>query len=293
MRLLILALAAISVLTFTACGGKKLAEGGYAYTHHVKKGGAMPQIGDVCELNIVLKNGDKVLRSTYQDGAPISIPIDSSRAGQPISPVVAGLKLMSVGDSLTIFYPIDTLKNKPAELADAKMLTYEMTLVKIINKADYAKQMEEKQKEMMSKMEAGKGVEEKIAKTVAQTAAEYKAKKLDSKIKTTASGLKYMIVEEGTEAQPAAGQTVTVDYFGALTDGKKFDSSFSRGEPISFPIGRGSVIKGWDEGLALLKVGSKAYFFIPSELGYGEAGSPPGIPANAELVFYVELLKAK
>lgn len=109
----------------------------------------------------------------------------------------------------------------------------------------------------------------------------------------TASGLEYIEVEPGTGAQAEAGKTVSVHYTGKFQDGKVFDSSVSRGEPISFPLGQGRVIKGWDEGIALMKVGGKAQLIIPPELGYGERGAGGVIPPNATLVFDVELVSVK
>jgi FKBP-type peptidyl-prolyl cis-trans isomerase FkpA len=110
---------------------------------------------------------------------------------------------------------------------------------------------------------------------------------------TTPSGLTYTdeAVGNGTEAQ--AGKTVFVHYTGWLTDGKKFDSSKDRGQPFSFPLGQGRVIKGWDEGVAGMKVGGKRRLTIPSNLGYGPAGAGGVIPPNATLVFEVELLDVR
>jgi len=109
----------------------------------------------------------------------------------------------------------------------------------------------------------------------------------------TQSGLEYIEVEAGTGTQAAAGKVVSVHYTGKLQDGKVFDSSITRGEPITFPLGKGNVIKGWDEGIALMKVGGKAQLIIPPNLGYGENGAGGVIPPNATLVFDVELVSIK
>lgn len=108
---------------------------------------------------------------------------------------------------------------------------------------------------------------------------------------TTASGLKYEDLQEGSGAAAKAGDTVSVHYTGWLTDGQKFDSSHDRRSPFSFKLGAGRVIKGWDEGVSGMKVGGKRKLTIPSELGYGSRGAGGVIPPNAELIFEVELLK--
>ena len=107
---------------------------------------------------------------------------------------------------------------------------------------------------------------------------------------TTPSGLKYWELKKGAGAVAKAGDTVHVHYTGWLTDGKKFDSSVDRGSPFDFKLGAGMVIRGWDEGVAGMKVGGKRQLHIPAELGYGARGAGNAIPPNAELVFDVELL---
>jgi hypothetical protein len=109
----------------------------------------------------------------------------------------------------------------------------------------------------------------------------------------TASGLGYVDLKVGKGAQPEKGQTCVVHYTGWLTNGKKFDSSVDRGQPFKFPIGRGRVIKGWDEGVATMRVGGKRKLIIPSYLAYGARARGKIIPANATLIFEVELLEVK
>ncbi|MFN0122194.1 MAG: FKBP-type peptidyl-prolyl cis-trans isomerase [Blastocatellia bacterium] len=125
-------------------------------------------------------------------------------------------------------------------------------------------------------------------KTAAKTT---ESKKLSQEI-TTDSGLKYIDIVVGTGPSPTPGETTVVHYTGTLTDGTKFDSSVDRGQPFSFPIGMGRVIKGWDEGVMSMKVGGKRKLTIPPQLGYGARANGP-IPANATLIFEVELLGVK
>lgn len=111
----------------------------------------------------------------------------------------------------------------------------------------------------------------------------------DSTYAQTASGLKYLVINEGTGAQPTAEDEVTVHYTGRLLSGKVFDSSVQRGEPATFPLN--GVIRGWTEGLQLMKEGAKYIFYIPSNLAYGERGAGADIPPYADLIFEVDLIK--
>lgn len=123
------------------------------------------------------------------------------------------------------------------------------------------------------------------------------AEKGDMKMTKTPSGLQYEDVKVGTGDSPKKGQLAVVHYTGWLWEngakGKKFDSSVDRGQPFSFPVGQGRVIKGWDEGVATMKVGGKRILLIPPDLGYGSRGAGGAIPPNATLIFEVELLEIK
>ncbi len=127
----------------------------------------------------------------------------------------------------------------------------------------------------------------------AKKQAEATMEKLAAGFEKTASGLRYKFIQRGDGKRAEIGKTVSVHYTGQLEDGKTFDSSYPRKKPIEFPLGKGNVIEGWDEGIALLQVGDKARFVIPSYLGYGENGAGGAIPPNATLIFDVELIDVK
>jgi len=144
--------------------------------------------------------------------------------------------------------------------------------------AQFEKDMEQKQKQLGEKN-----------KTDGSKFLEENKKKPD--VKTTASGLQYKVIKDGTGAQPKGTDMVTVNYRGTLIDGTEFDSSYKRGQPATFPVN--GVIKGWSEALQLMKQGSKYQLFIPSNLAYGERAMGPDIGPNATLIFEVELQDVK
>jgi len=144
--------------------------------------------------------------------------------------------------------------------------------------ATFEKDMEQKQK----------AVGEKNAAEGAKFLEENKKKE---GVKTTASGLQYKMIKEGNGPQPKATDIVTVNYRGTLMNGTEFDSSYKRGEPATFPLN--GVIKGWTEGVQLMKVGSKYQLFIPPQMAYGDRAVGPDITPNSTLIFEVELLGVK
>ena len=123
-----------------------------------------------------------------------------------------------------------------------------------------------------------------------QAEAEVKLEKLATGFEKTTSGLRYKIIQKGNGIKAEKGKTVAVHYEGSLDNGKVFDSSYRRKQPIEFPLGIGQVIAGWDEGIELLHVGDKARFVIPPNLAYGSSGAGGVIPPNATLIFDVELI---
>lgn len=148
---------------------------------------------------------------------------------------------------------------------------------------------EEIQKAMMKLQEMAMQKQQEEGENNKKKSAEFLEKnKTAEGVKTTDSGLQYIVMTEGTGASPKADDVVKCHYTGTLIDGTKFDSSVDRGQPAEFPVS--GVIPGWTEALQMMKVGSKYKLFIPPELAYGPAGRP-GIPPNSTLIFEVELLE--
>lgn len=159
----------------------------------------------------------------------------------------------------------------------------------LLTEEDFRNTMENFRKDMMAKQQMHmQEISEKNRKDGEAFLAENKNKE---GVTTLPSGLQYKVISEGTGAMPEATDTVTVHYRGTLIDGTEFDSSFSRGEPATFPVN--GVIPGWTEALQLMKAGSKWQLFIPSNLAYGERGPGGRIGPNSTLVFDVELLSIK
>lgn len=254
---------------------------GYEYTHHISNKGDKPTEGsEVTYHREIYINNDSLLQSTYKNAPVTAVLPARAMLNQGAPPDYDAMFLMAVGDSMTLIQSLDSIPQLPPFLSKDDVLTYRVKLVAFRSVA-----------EIEAEKEKFKAAEKIDADKTTALIKDYAAGKLNDQIKTTASGLKYIVHEEGTGKQAVAGKEVKVNYYGALTDGTAFDNSFKRGQTFNFPLGAGRVIKGWDEGIALLKEGSKATLFIPAEMGYGAQGSPPIIPGNAELVFYVELEK--
>lgn len=288
---------AAAVLVIAACGGDKLTPNGYKFVNHTNAGGEKAKVGDYAFVHIYVYQDGKLVNSTREMGRTIPIMVpdfsqvkEEDKGVGKANPVADVLSFLAAGDSASVAVPIDSMMRQSPQLKDAKALQYDVVVVEIKNKAQYDEFVAKERTDAQAKLSAAQGREPEVAAQVADVVKQYKAGGLGDKVKSTASGLKYMVVSEGTGPQAEAGKAVDVQYYGVLTDGTMFDNSFSRGQAYKVPLGQGRVIRGWDEGIALFKEGTKAFLFIPSELGYGPEGNGT-IPGGAELVFYVELEK--
>ncbi|MEE9439381.1 MAG: FKBP-type peptidyl-prolyl cis-trans isomerase [Saprospiraceae bacterium] len=287
-----------AILILVSCGSQTnkelMTSNGYTYTHE-KNGTKKVGVDDYVyfKMKIVGSDGKVLQEDNDPDNLPsMKVPAPDSEIakGNPILEIFAK---MNVNDKVTMNMPIDSIpngKNNP-QLKDLEYIQYIIDIVDTKSEVDYNADMEAKRLEHEAKAEITRARVTDIEKQIAATISDYKKGTLD--IKTTEEGLKYVVHEEGTGKQAASGMKASVHYYGTLMDGTMFDNSFKRGQPFSFAVGQGQVIKGWDLGVPLMKEGGKATLFLPYDLAYGEAGSPPSIPAKSDLVFYVELLEVK
>ncbi|MFN4255238.1 MAG: FKBP-type peptidyl-prolyl cis-trans isomerase [Saprospiraceae bacterium] len=276
------AAAALVGLALPAFGQKEvLTPNGYRAFNHTNNVGEKPAPGDLVRLHMAVFLGDTTLMSSYAQGEPAPVPMPAKEEVEGASPILDALNMMSPGDSVTIYQKVDSLLRPflPASRRAVPEIRYELKLVSVITKAQQAEQQAQAQ-----------ALVGEVARKTEALISDFKANKIGPKLIQLPSGLQMVIHEVGAGAEVQKGQTLRVHYYGALTDGKMFDNSFERGEPIEFQQGVGQMIAGFDEGAGMLKHGGKATLFIPHQLGYGEEGTPDGtIPAKATLVFYIEV----
>ncbi|WP_276131727.1 FKBP-type peptidyl-prolyl cis-trans isomerase [Polluticoccus soli] len=251
------------------------------------KEGMTPKVGDYLELHIrVSANGTSVGDTLLYDSravmdnkpVPYQLPAPSFKGDLP-----EGLMLLTAGDSAVFRMVADSIPmgdQKPTWFrgGTGQKIIYNISMVSV-------KTQEQMMKDQETASAAQKGIDDKII-------ADYLAKN-NIKAQKTASGLYYKIDKPGAGENAKAGQKVTVNYTGKTLDGKTFDSNvdpaFQHVQPFSFVLGMGQVIKGWDEGVALLKKGGKGTLYIPSTLAYGSQGAGGAIKPNTVLMFDVEV----
>ena len=266
-----------------------------------------PQEGDQISLNMQSVCNNRLMYNTAQafKGKPGVYGVAKPAFKGDL---IEAIMLMTPGDSITCLVDAVALfKNSKSKLPDfikpGDKVQYFIKLVSIKPKEQVQKEQQAAfMKQMKEQQAKQKAAEAKQMIKDDKLLKDYFTRKHITPLKT-ASGLYYTIQDEGKGDKAIAGDSVTMNYTGTLLDGTKFDSNtdtaFKHTQPFNFVLGRGAVIKGWDEGVALLKPGAKAVFYIPSPMAYGAqarpggGANPKGIPANSILLFDVELLSSK
>ncbi len=235
--------------------------------------------GEVIKYHVYWRTmKDSMFLSTQQQNVPLFSKVDSPKfQGDPLEI----LSLAGPGDSLSCRVPVDLIFRgfPPAFLHHGDFMKLDFKVLDVMPESEYNRIMAEKANEQL--LNEQKVIQDYMTKNNLQG-------------EKTPDGMYVVMEDAGNGKQPAIGNTVKVNYSGRLLDGTPFDSSLDPGrEPFEFTIGKGMVIKGWDEGISYFREGGKGKLIIPSSLGYGERGSPPKIPANSVLVFDIQLLEVK
>ncbi len=293
MRIAIAFLGALALIV-SACGEsggtRHVSDEGYEYVLHTRSGSEKPQPGEYAFFHAQIRKGDSIVYVTRESN-PTTPFLQIPEAGVPAppqgsSPIEGVLANMSVGDSATLFIPLDSLPQIPPDFAGADEIIYDLVLTDIKDEEGFMAY----QQQMQAEAEAATAeAKEKFDALMAQ----YESGELNGQVEELESGLRYIVLQPGSGPQAEVGDVVSVDYYGVMADStESFDNSYQRGIPYTFPLGQGQVIPGWDEGVAKLQEGAEALLLIPSDLGYGPNGYG-SIPPDADLVFYVNLVKVE
>ncbi len=235
--------------------------------------------GDILSLAMTYGKEDSVMFNT--DQIPEGVMVLQQRESVYPGDFYEMMGMLHKGDSVVFeldaekFFKQTAGSQQVPPGMQGMILDFNVRIADVQSEAEYQEQL---QAEMDMKQEAETGeIEAYITEN-------------NIDVEPTESGLYVIVKEKGNGPKPQAGETVVVHYTGTLLDGTKFDSSLDRGQPFEFPLGQGRVIRAWDEGIAMLNVGSKATLIVPSKLGYGERGAGRDIPPFATLIFDVELI---
>lgn len=274
----------------------QMTKSGYKCSIRKDQPGTTAQPGQYALVHAVMCHNDSVISDTrVNPGRPTVVKIEEDEAKRRggSGPVQDLLLLLSVGDSARLYYPLDSFPIKPERLKGFQEVTYDITVVDIFETQEKLDAYMDAEREKLNapKREA-KMREKEVADLMTSFYESYKQGKKTEAWQTTESGLKYIILEKsGTGITAKKGETVRAHYYGVFADdGKQFDNSFSRGQPIEFAVGEGVVIKGWDEAFLFLEKNDKAVLLIPTDLAWGAQGFGDVIPPNKAVMFYVEFV---
>ena len=254
--------------------------------------------------NITAQPGDRIRYREYryingelEKETPMDKPLQAflpARNTVPSPPPgnYEALLLGGIGDSLHLDQLLVGVKKIPKNLKETDTINYRIQIVEVFTPGEYEiEKILKKAKAKQIKKETIARKEE-VEKNTLANIEKFKDGDLEDDLVYTHSGLKYILHKKGNGKKASPLENVEVHYMGFLPDGKVFDSTFDDGSSLKFPLGAEKVIKGWDEGISKLAVGSKATFFVPYQLAYGRAGWYGKIPPKADLVFYIELLSS-
>ena len=305
-RILPIAILGVALISNTGCNSNSGFKKAHGIEYKIIKDapGKNAQMGDIVEFNLIAKADTTELGNTYKQGKPGVMRVSEVKNAGDLQAV---FPYLSVGDSAIVEISCDSIIKSipPAQLDQAmkmqpwmkkgKKITINLTVVSIKSMEDYKKDMDAKQAQMQQEMKEKAAVQLPVDDKILQ---DYFAKN-NIKAQKTASGLYYTIQKPGSGATVAKGQSVSMMYTGKTLDGKAFDSNVDTSighhgnDALVFTAGTGQMIPGVDEGVTLLKKGSKATLYLPSPLAYGPQSPSPNVAPNSILIFEVDITEVK
>lgn len=290
--LFVLALSCLMLLSCQKNEQKLVTAGGYEMEFLHDEAGEVGAVGEHILFNVKILAHDSLLLNTFDKNAKQILEVKpTEELIKQKDPIGQALGLMSKGDSALLYIPADSLNIPALKLKSGESIHYILKVYDILDEAGYNEYTQEIQKQREEEMRVFRELEAEVGNMTSNVLERYRNNELGDELQKDESGMLYVVHELGEEAPYQVGELAKVDYYGALADnGQKFDSSFGRGQAFQFMLGRGQVIKGWDIAIAKFPRGSKVTIILPPDLAYGAAGSPPVIPENATLAFYIEIL---
>ncbi|MEN0047052.1 MAG: FKBP-type peptidyl-prolyl cis-trans isomerase [Bacteroidota bacterium] len=267
---------------------------GYPVVFHTNKEGNPPKVGEYINFRMYIRNDEGIVFSTQKNKlanetyktAPYTVVKDPS-------PQMDAFGMMSPGDSLTLYYQIDTMASKPKGFEKSDMVYYDLVMLDVLTAAEYNGIQREKLNAEAAEKRAITEREPEVRDLLNKTLQQYKNDELGIKLREANNGLRYMILEQGNGTKIESANDVRHHFYCITEDGEPFGGSFATGETYSVIVGSRKVIAGWESGLRLFEEGSKGILIVPSALAYGEQGLPGKVPPNTDLMFYIDVAKVR
>ncbi len=283
----------VIVMTAFACKSDKRYKtpNGFEYSYLKKGNGPAVDTGMYAYFTFDIKAGDTlslIPRDPSMVEKALISPIDEQNKR---SPILEGLRVMKVGDSICVYIPMDSIPQATPEMKKYAEVQNFIALHDLKTKEEFLAEQAEIDTTRSRISRDAVGRRDEVASGLKDILNRYKSGDLADVLKSGDGGVEYYITEPGDGPAVEPLELISVQYYGVLeSNGERFDDSFVEGQPYTYTVDAREVIPGWDDAIKHMHKGDKAVLFIPADRGYGERGSPPAIPANAPLVFYVELL---
>lgn len=280
-----------SLLILSSCSSEKTSKtkSGFTVNFHESNEGPTPQEGEWMYFRYTERRNQDVVYALEESlpDAKFKVPAENSTDQSLRKYITEALLLMSPGDSVTMVLTYSDEYASIMQWGPGDTSYFDLRLTAIKDEESYQADLEAERQAQIELQKVNAEKADELESELKGYVDQYNAGTL-SDLKTFPSGLKMYVLTEGDGNMASQGDRVNVDYFGMLLDGTPFDNSIKRGTPFNFALGRQQVIAGWDEALSNVKEGTRAVIFLPPALAYGERGSPPTIPPNSELAFFIE-----